>query len=562
MISSTTFTGAYQDNFTKTTNTPTTIIVQVTTDIVGGSFELELTCPTIPPAPTPTSTSTATLAPTQTVTPTQTPTPTNTITPTNTRTPTITPSITPTNTRTPTVTPTSVFCYARTFRASSNTNGLCDYGCPASGATFTAYVRKSSGALAANDRVYYMDTDANSQSACLNNTQNPGFSWLQLANDGDPANTFTDGFACYRWLVVSQYNEIQIVTNCPVPASPSPTPSNNPTPSITSTPSITPTRTITPTNTTTPGGTPTPTPTRTPTTTPTITPTNSITPTNTTTPTPTSSPIQACRIYQGYRDTSGNNNCETACSASGYVFGRYATFNSSNGAIYYPTLTSCNNSDPSAWGSERIFVNDGICYSINSSGAIIGNTTCSLPTPTSTVTPTVTPTITITPTNTTTPGGTTTPTSTMTPSITPTNTKTPTVTRTVTPSPQPIPTLSFGIYRRYEINGGGDINVGTTAPNFASGQTLLCDIRQAVANCPSGQTCASVTGSNVRYFSNPIGVGTRLYNNNPPFYTPYGAEIGYHEVSGNIFVNGSTVYYIRVDSSGYIIEYSLLNSCP
>jgi len=157
-------------------------------------------------------------------------TPTISITPTETPTNTITPSITPTNTKTPTITPTvtrtatppptQFACHARTFKAYTQTSNFCNYGCPATGATFTAYVRKSTGALSVNDRVFYMDTDANSQSACLNDTSNAGvgFSWLNAANDGDPANTFTDQYACYFWYSNAStnfYNAIDSVTNCP-----------------------------------------------------------------------------------------------------------------------------------------------------------------------------------------------------------------------------------------------------------------------------------------------------------------------------------------------------------
>jgi hypothetical protein len=134
VINSATFSSLFEGSFTKTLNTPTTLTVQVTTDLPGGTFTLEVSCPTIPPTPTPSVTPTRTA--TSSITPSITPSITSTVTPTNTQTPSITPttsvtpSITPTNTRTPTVTPSPIFCYARTFRASSNTNGLCDYGCP------------------------------------------------------------------------------------------------------------------------------------------------------------------------------------------------------------------------------------------------------------------------------------------------------------------------------------------------------------------------------------------------------------------------------------------------
>jgi hypothetical protein len=139
------------------------------------------------------------------------------ITPTNTKTPTITPTVT----RTPTSSPQPVFCYARQFNAYTQTSNFCNYGCPATGATFTAYVRKSTGALSVNDRLYYIYGDEPaSESACLNDTSNAGvgFSWLTAANDGDPANTFTDQYACYFWYsnaATNYYNEISSVTNCP-----------------------------------------------------------------------------------------------------------------------------------------------------------------------------------------------------------------------------------------------------------------------------------------------------------------------------------------------------------
>ena len=341
VINSTTFTGLYENSFTKTLNEPTTVVVQVTTDTIGGSFQLEVSCPTIPPTPSNT--------------------PTSTVTPTNTITPTRTPTITPTNTRTPTVTPTTVFCYARTFYAS---NVSYTSSCPKTGTTFTAWVRRSTGRLLVTDRIYYdYYFEDNGENLCKNNAKDtPTNESCQILGAlSDPETlSISDDFGSYTYNCGPSYNYYITVVDsvaCSVIPTPSPTPSNPATPSVTPTRTITSTSTITPTTT--------------------LTPTSTITPTNTITNTPSSTPLAACKTFLVGRDNTLLNNCGSACSVNNNsVQGRYATFNSANGAVYYPTRFSCENSDPTAWGVERIFAKDGFCYGFNSSGAITGNTIC------------------------------------------------------------------------------------------------------------------------------------------------------------------------------------------
>ena len=157
-----------------------------------------------------------------------------------------------------------------------------------------------------------------------------------------------------------------------------------------------------------------------------------------------------------------------------------------------------------------------------------------------------------------------TPTNTVTPSITPTNQTSPTVTPTntvtpsITPSAQSIPNLIITIITSYNINNTGIVNVSSSAPNLAAAQNVLCEIQQATADCEV-VTCVSTNGSGYRYYSNPIGIGTRLYNPSSPYF-PAAPVIGFYEQVPSI-LTGGTIYYIRVDNDGYIVEYSLLDSC-
>ena len=120
------------------------------------------------------------------------------ITPTNTKTPTITPTVT----RTPTISPPEVFCYARIFYPS---NLPYTSSCPATGTSFTAYVRRSTGRLLVNDRIYYDQADpANGENLCKNNaidfppSTNQSCQILNLA--ADPYTlSITDDFGSYTY---------------------------------------------------------------------------------------------------------------------------------------------------------------------------------------------------------------------------------------------------------------------------------------------------------------------------------------------------------------------------
>jgi hypothetical protein len=289
-----------------------------------------------------------------------------------------------------------------------------------------------------------------------------------------------------------------------------------------------------------------------------ITNITSITPTPT--PTPSSTP--------GYIPAPVTNNTITLTSVTGllplsvYISDINGNYNTYVGIITNSTVLPISFDIPTRFeGSTQVIltINDGnSCsyFKIIDCGVINTPT----PTPTSTVTPSITPTNqtspTPTPTNTITPSVT--PSNQTSPTLTPTNTVTPSVTPSITPSAQSIPNLIITIVTSYDINNTGVVNVSSSAPNLAAAQTVLCEIQQAAYDCEV-VSCVTINGSGCRYYSNPIGVGTRLYNPSSPYF-PSGSIIGFYEQTPSI-ITGGTIYYIRVDSDGYIIEYSLLNSC-
>jgi thioredoxin-related protein len=117
--------------------------------------------------------------------------------------------------------------------------------------------------------------------------------------------------------------------------------------------------------------------------TPTLTPMPSFTPTVTPTNNPSSN---TCRVFAAGRDATGNNDCTVACQAIGEISGKYISFNGSIGSIYYANKTACESNNQMAWGFERTFVVNGVCYTINDSGAIVSSSLCQSVTPTPTPT--------------------------------------------------------------------------------------------------------------------------------------------------------------------------------
>jgi hypothetical protein len=263
-----------------------------------------------------------------------------------------------------------------------------------------------------------------------------------------------------------------------------------------------------------------------------ITNITSITPTPT--PTPSSTP--------GYIPAPVTNNTITLTSVTGllplsvYISDINGNYNTYVGLITNATVLPISFDIPTRFeGSTQVIltINDAnYCsyFKIIDCGVI--NT----PTPTNTVTPSITPT------------------NQTSPTVTPTNTVTP----SITPSAQSIPNLIITIITSYNINNTGNVNVSSSAPNLAAAQNVLCEIQQATADCEV-VTCVSTNGSGYRYYSNPIGIGTRLYNPSSPYF-PAAPVIGFYEQVPSI-LTGGTIYYIRVDNDGYIVEYSLLDSC-
>jgi hypothetical protein len=120
---------------------------------------------------------------------------------------------------------------------------------------------------------------------------------------------------------------------------------------------------------------------------PTLTPMPSVTPTLTQTNNPYAN---ICRVFSAGRDLTGNNNCSVACQSNSEIYGKYLNFNSTIGSVYYANKTACETNSQFAWGFERIFVVNNVCYRINDSGAIVSSSLCSPLDPSLTPTPTIT----------------------------------------------------------------------------------------------------------------------------------------------------------------------------
>lgn len=195
-----------------------------------------------------------------------------------------------------------------------------------------------------------------------------------------------------------------------------------------------------------------------------------------------------------------------------------------------------------------------VCIKIVDNNGCITNV-CSMA-----VSPSVTPTNTPSPT----PNVSTTPTSTPTPTTTPTNTATPTLTPTKTPTntptttPTPTPTISAGL-----ITGNFYTSLTSTSsqiffnslPNAAAAETEICNFW---AGGVSGSTYTIGAWFNV-----PLGVGVTVYDDNFPGVAPLFAGnyvVGdFTSIAGSLSVN----YWVVLDGSGQVTQYTLLNSiCP
>ena len=293
------------------------------------------------------------------------------------------------------------------------------------------------------------------------------------------------------------------------------------TPTITNTPTVTPTITNTPTNTVTPTKTPTstPTPTQTidcffgisvnvitPTPTPTITVTPSITPTNTVTPTPT--PTQTI-------------NCSFGISVSLVTPTPTPTQTATPTSTPTPTLTPTNTVTPTP--TQTINCSFGISASLVTPTPTPTNTS----TPTPTATPTLTPTNTVTPTPTQTincsfgisanivtptPTPSITPTSSITPTVTvtptPTETNTPTPTETSTSTPTPTPTLTPTV-----------TPTNTFTPTVTPTNTVTPTPTQTI-NCSFGISANVVTPTPTPSITPTITVTPSVTLSNTPTVTP------------------------------------------
>ena len=271
-----------------------------------------------------------------------------------------------------------------------------------------------------------------------------------------------------------------------------------PCPTLTPTPTITPTVTstssITPTTTSTPTVTPTITPTITPTETPTLTPTNTETPTPTPTVTETATPT--------------------------------------------PTITITPT--PTVTPTETPTMTPTITPTI---------TVTSTKTPTPTVTPTVSPSSTPTSTPTVTPTITVTTTKTPTPTPTVTSTVTPTPTNNVTPTPTPTKPLTLPLIYEYRFNTGSTYtNFNTVADATAAG-VVLCNYW--AADVTGGTSTLGMSG---KYYP-PLGLGTYV-GNFVNFALPFVAG---NYVYGNFtIISGSTNYWVVIDGTGTITDYTLI----
>jgi hypothetical protein len=130
---------------------------------------------------------------------------------------------------------------------------------------------------------------------------------------------------------------------------------------------------------------------------------------------------------------------------------------------------------------------------------------------------------------------------------------TPTPTPTPTPTLDSVPPLSVVIETQYRMNqSSGFTSFEIAAPNSSSAETVICQILNAV---PSPQA----SGFSARYYSNPLGVGTRLYGFNSP-YAPLNEIVGF-DSDGIGILDGGLTYYLKTDVDGYITEYTLMTEC-
>ncbi len=290
-----------------------------------------------------------------------------------------------------------------------------------------------------------------------------------------------------------------IVVDCSVLVTPTPTvtPTKSLTPTVTPTVTNTATPTVTPTITKTP--TVTPTITKTPTVTPTISNTPTNTPTLTKTPTSTPTPTQTISCFFGISvnvitptptpsisvtpsitPTKSITPTPTPTQTINCFFGISVN-------VITPTPTPSPSVTPSITPSASITATPTPTQTINCSFGISVSLVTPTPTPTQTATPTNTPTPTVTPTNTVTPTPTqtincsfgisatlvtptptptvtSTTTPTLTPSVTPTNTVTPTI--TATPTPTQTINCSFGISATLVTPTPTPTNTVTPTPTF------------------------------------------------------------------------------------------------
>jgi hypothetical protein len=177
----------------------------------------------------------------------------------------------------------------------------------------------------------------------------------------------------------------------------------------------------------------------------------------------------------------------------------------------------------------------------------------STPSSSPTSTPTVTPTITVTSTKTPTP--TPTITSTITPTVSPTQTPTPTptitptITTTPTPTPTPTKPLSISLTYDYRFNTGSTFTSFNTVVDATAAGVVLCDYW--AYSVTGGTTSNGLSG---KYYP-PLGLGTYV-GNFVNFSLPF---VSGNYVYGNFgFISGSTNYWVVIDGTGTITDYTLI----
>jgi hypothetical protein len=144
---------------------------------------------------------------------------------------------------------------------------------------------------------------------------------------------------------------------------------------------------------------------------------------------------------------------------------------------------------------------------------------------------------------------------TITPSVTPSVTVTPTISET--PTLTPTVTSSSGSYSfasfidKYEFDGSGLINFNTVA-DASQAETIICDYWDG-----TGQQVTSFTGN---YLGGSLGIGVYVGFSAFPGSGPMFA--GNYVVGDFPFVSGpsSVNYWVVIDGSGFITEYTLLDS--